>query len=162
MAQGRIFCLQDVNCNMKIAFYKGRKRLFNRLVSWWTRGPYSHAELVFSDGICASSSFMDKGVRFKQIELTPENWDILPLPTCFDEAKSRKWFEWNQGKQFDTFGMFGIALPFLKQSPGKYFCIESILTSLGFIGGWRIEPNACYTLIQRLQNLDIQVRDGIK
>ena len=31
---------------VKIAFYKGKSRLFNKVVSWWTRGPYSHTELV--------------------------------------------------------------------------------------------------------------------
>lgn len=30
----------------KVAFYKGRHRLFDRLVQWWTRGPYSHCELL--------------------------------------------------------------------------------------------------------------------
>ena len=59
---------------VKIAMYKGRKRVFNRLVSWWTRGPYSHTELVI-DGVCYSSSFLDKGVRKKAIELDPENTD---------------------------------------------------------------------------------------
>ena len=55
---------------MIIAFYRGRARLFNRLVCWWLRGPYSHCEALIDplpDGrwLCASSSYMDGGVRLK-------------------------------------------------------------------------------------------------
>ena len=62
---------------MQVAFYKGKKRLFNRLTAWWLRGLYSHCELVLgyeADGraICVASSFLDGGVRQKGLAtLTP-------------------------------------------------------------------------------------------
>ena len=38
----------------KAAFYKGTHPgvagIYNRLVRWWTRSPYSHVELIFFDG----------------------------------------------------------------------------------------------------------------
>lgn len=69
---------------MKAAFYKGRKRLFNRLTAWWLRGPYSHCELIVGTdlqgrSICASSSFMDGGVRIKAMHLDVEHWDLVEV-----------------------------------------------------------------------------------
>ena len=69
---------------MQAAFYKGRKRLFNRITSWWLRGTYSHCELVLetdSNGlaVCASSSALDGGVRIKHMRLDPAHWDLVPV-----------------------------------------------------------------------------------
>lgn len=45
---------------MIAAFYKstrpGWTGLYNRIIRWWERGDYSHCELIFSDGLAASSS----------------------------------------------------------------------------------------------------------
>jgi hypothetical protein len=67
---------------VKIALYKGKKTITDKLISWWDRGLYSHVELVFSDGLCASSSPRDGGVRMKPIEL----WVCVPRPTRQDEV----------------------------------------------------------------------------
>ena len=56
---------------MKAAFYKatrpGWQGIYSRAVRWIDRGPYSHAELVFSDGLSASASYIDGGVRLKRM-----------------------------------------------------------------------------------------------
>ena len=55
---------------MQIAFYKAKFGNFtDKIVSAFTFSPYSHCEMVFSDGICASASLRDGGVRFKYINL---------------------------------------------------------------------------------------------
>lgn len=45
---------------MKAAFYKatrpGLQGIYSRAVRWIDRGPYSHSEPVFSDGLSASAS----------------------------------------------------------------------------------------------------------
>lgn len=71
---------------VQLALYKGKGQIGNRLICWWTRSIYSHCELVV-DGVCYSSSVMDKGVRKKQvgngpdqIDLRPEHWDLVQLP----------------------------------------------------------------------------------
>jgi hypothetical protein len=68
---------------MKVALYKGKRGgfagAFDASVRWWTRGPYSHVELVFSDGMSASASARDGGVRFKRIDFKPEHWDFIDL-----------------------------------------------------------------------------------
>ena len=32
--------------NIKIAFYKGQGNWLNKIIRWWTKSPYSHAELI--------------------------------------------------------------------------------------------------------------------
>ena len=53
---------------MRTAFYKGTRPgwqgIYSRAVRVIDRGPYSHCELVFSDGLSASASYIDGGVRF--------------------------------------------------------------------------------------------------
>ena len=76
---------------MKVALYKGKRGgfagVFDAAVRWWTRGAYSHVELVFSDGMAASSSTRDGGVRFKRIDFKPEHWDFIELKV--DEEQLR-------------------------------------------------------------------------
>ena len=76
---------------MRLASYTGTRSglsgLFNRLVRWWLHGPYSHTELVFSDGMCASCSWLDGGARLKRIKITADRWDVVQLDG--DEAAAR-------------------------------------------------------------------------
>ena len=76
---------------MKVALYKGKRGgfagAFDAAVRWWTRGAYSHVELVFSDGMAASSSTRDGGVRFKRIDFKPDQWDFVELKV--DEEQLR-------------------------------------------------------------------------
>ena len=34
---------------IKIAFYAGEGNYINRIIKWWTKSPYSHAELIMPD-----------------------------------------------------------------------------------------------------------------
>ena len=34
---------------ISVAFYKGKGNWKNRVIRWWTKSPYSHAELVLDD-----------------------------------------------------------------------------------------------------------------
>lgn len=140
-----------------VAFYKGKKRIFNRLVSWWTKGPYSHCELVFcseftSSGagyFMGSSSFQDGGVRFKTINPSPENWDIIWLEASrevFDNAMG--WFVVNHGKKYDFAGLFGFILRPITGSKSKYFCSEAVAASLGIKESWRFDPNTLAAFLQ--------------
>lgn len=78
---------------MKLASYKatrtGLPGVFNRAVRWWLHGPYSHTELVFSDGASFSCSKMDGGPRFKQMVFDPEHWDFVPVPARYNEDAAR-------------------------------------------------------------------------
>lgn len=78
----------------QLALYKGKGKgkLGNAAIRWWTGSIYSHCELVV-DGWCYSSSVMDKGVRRKrvgggkdEISLREDHWDLIELPWADGEA----------------------------------------------------------------------------
>lgn len=133
---------------MKVAFYKNNSHLFNRLVAWWTKGPYSHVELVFDDNFCASSSNRDNGVRYKYIKFNPDNWDVFQL-NGFDEVYAQKFIAKNLGKKYDIKGLFGFVWAAAKDNPRKYFCSELVMGALGFPEPWRFSPNTCYAVLRR-------------
>ena len=106
---------------MHLAFYKGRKRLFDRLVQWYTKGPYSHCELVI-DGQCYSSSLRDGGVRPKQARLNPAHWMIVDCPTWPVEA-SIELLEKTNGAKYDLRGALATRLPG-GHDGSRWFCNE--------------------------------------
>lgn len=129
---------------MKIAFYRGRNRIFDKLVQWWTRSPYSHCELVLSyqlDGEaseCASSSKLDGGVRVKFIDLAPDRWDLVDLPLA-DEGAVRDWFQLHLGEDYDIKGLLGFVGP-IKGRNKKWFCSEACAAAIGYEDPWRYSP----------------------
>lgn len=135
---------------MKLAFYKGTRKglqgLYSRLARWVDSGPYSHCELIFSGGMSASASFIDGGVRFKQIEYKPEQWDVVELQG-FDEDKARQWFEDHEGEKYDLLGNLRFIFFFVKPSNNKWFCSEAIAEALGISESWRLGPNGLYILM---------------
>ena len=133
--------------DVKIAFYKGRRRAFNRLVSWWTRGPYSHTELVI-DGVSYSSSFTDGGVRAKVIEYDPEHWDVVDAPWVDAEA-ALAWFRAHEGRGYDLLGLVGFVLGPVEEDKARYFCSEAVATMAGFLETWRFHPNAFAAVVHR-------------
>ncbi len=117
---------------MYAAFYKGTRPgiqgYFNKICRWWLRGDFSHTELIFSDGLSASSSFIDGGVRLKQIDYDYERWVIYPV--IGDEQKARNFVNGLLGLRFDIVGLLGHALPHKPQSQNKWFCSELVLAAL--------------------------------
>ena len=137
---------------MKVAFYKGKDHVFNRLTSWWTRGPYSHTELLIEDKVhggyfCYSSSFMDGGVRMmKMKELNPDHWDIVDV-SDFDQEAAIEWFEAHLGLKYDLAGLFGFVFRALPDNRNKFFCSEAVAKALGFNETWRLDPNTFYAVL---------------
>lgn len=135
------------------AFYKGTRPglagIYNRLVRWIGRGPYSHCELIFSDGLAASSSWMDGGVRFKQIDFCPENWDFIDLPPEGEDA-ARQWFRDHRGQPYDLMGNIRFLCGVVRDSEGRWFCSEALGVALGIRGPWRNEPNGLADILRDL------------
>jgi hypothetical protein len=135
---------------MKVAFYKGRSRLFNKLICWYLRGNYSHCELVFgtnSDGIstCASSSFMDGGVRIKWMEMDPLHWDFVDVPG--DDVAAMRWLTEHEGEGYDVLGLLGFIWRRVSGDKRKWFCNEAVLAMLGKPEPWRFDPVTSYFLL---------------
>jgi hypothetical protein len=144
---------------VKLALYKGRRsenpkaKLFDRAVAWWTRGPYSHCEIVFEDtppqvAFCYSSSNRDGGVRCKAIDLTTGHWDVLDLDG-FDEDRAWGWFIEHHGAGYDFAGLFGFVLPWRTHDPRRWFCSEGCAAALGLPEPHNLSPNGLADLIRR-------------
>lgn len=139
---------------IQVAFYKGRKRLFNRLVSWWLKGQYSHCELVLktlSDGTsqCVSSSFMDGGVRIKHITLNPEHWDLVHVGGSV--AKAWSWAVDHEEDRYDLLGLLGFVWRRQEGEKHKWFCSEAVAAMLGYSEPWRFDPMNLYSAISKAE-----------
>lgn len=138
---------------MRVAFYRGTHPglpgIYNRLVRWFMHGPYSHCELVFSDGVSASSSYMDGGVRFKSISYSSTEWDFIDLPG-YDEDYARQWFDKNRGAKYDLMGNLGFVFRPITGEKGEWFCSESVAAALGIPESWRFDPNALHAALTHI------------
>ncbi len=111
---------------MKIALYKGTlpgwRGWISRLVRFADRGPYSHCEVVFSDGMCASASWLDGGVRFKKINFNPDHWDFIDIGSGWpSETLVRDWFEQRKGNRYDLPGSLGVVFRPFRQRQHRWF-----------------------------------------
>jgi hypothetical protein len=131
---------------MIVYFYKNKNRLFDRLVSWWTRGPYSHVEIQLKDGYSYSSSSRDGGVRKKVIDFNPDRWDAVHIQG--DETLVRRFFYENIHRKYDYWGLFGFVYP-TTDKPLRWFCSEIVAASLGYSEPWRFSPNDLYSILNR-------------
>lgn len=139
---------------MKIAFYKGKKRLNNKIISWWMNGKYSHAELILEDlkngaSWCVSSSSQDGGVRVKEIFLKPEHWDIVEVGG--DKGAALRWYLKHRNTKYDWFGLLGFIYRRYGGQKKKWFCSEAIMSMLGYEDAWRFEPNIMYAFFNKLK-----------
>ena len=125
----------------QVAFYKGRGRIFNRLVSWWLRGPYSHCELILAASptlaTCASSSYVDGGVRVKTMRLEPEHWHIVDVES---DALPEVWLQLHRGDGYDILGLLGFVWRRACGEQRKWFCSEAVAAMLGMPEPWRFDP----------------------
>lgn len=136
---------------MKAAFYKatrpGVQGLYSYAVRLVDHGPYSHCELVFSDGLSGSASFIDKGVRLKRIDYDSDHWDFVELPAGL-EVYARDWFEANQGAPYDLVGNLRFVLPLVNHSERGWFCSEALAAALRLQDPWRFGPNGLAALLR--------------
>jgi hypothetical protein len=135
---------------MQFAFYKGKGTLFDRLIRWWQRGPYSHVEALLVDngaGVfeCASSLPGD-GVRIASVKLVDGDWDFVDFPA--DTMAVRSWFEAHAGARYDWLGIFGFVLRPFGGEPKRYFCSEAIATALDIDEPFRFDPNALFDCLK--------------
>ncbi len=132
---------------LKVSFYVGTHAglpgVYNRGVRLVDRGPRSHCEMIFSDGKSASASWMDGGVRFKQIDYTSGKWEFLdiPDPTGEIERKARQWFIDHEGAKYDLWGNVRFVVGLVKDDGSAYFCSEAIAAALGMTDSFRYGPN---------------------
>ena len=120
---------------IKVAFYKGRGDLFNKIVRWWTKSPYSHTELILPDGVTwirigpFSSSKLSAITREKW---DVEQWDFVTLKVTEEQVTIiKEFFERTKGCRYDWWGMIlSHIVPFKIKQKGKWYCSEWIAYAL--------------------------------
>lgn len=145
---------------MKAAFYKGTRPglagIYNRLVRWWTKSPYSHVELIFYEGkrlngsLAASASNMDGGVRTKVIEFDPDRWDFIELPDSLED-RAWQWFCKHDGAPYDLVGNLQFVLAPIPHSQLRWFCSEAVAAALGIPDPWRYSPGTLASALTLLK-----------
>lgn len=130
---------------VNLAVYKGKGKLFNKFVRWWTGSDYSHCELVVG-AFCYSSSAMDGGVRVKQIDLEDGKWDLVEIPWVQD-SQIKDYFQKTKKHKYGYFGL--VVSQIFNSGRGQKdapFCSEWCASALGL-------PNASIYSPDRLLNL---------
>jgi len=123
---------------LRVAFRYNDPRIFARLVCWVRGGDSAHCEV--SDkwtGLshsCVSASFVDKGVRRKQLWLAPEKWRIYELELSPEVVAD--WYRKNAGKGYDILGLLGFLFRRVTGESNKYFCSEAGAAMLGYSNAW--------------------------
>lgn len=122
-----------------VASYKGKGKLFNRLIRWLDSTSYSHTEIALIDNfdgtwLCCSSSIMDKGVRFKAIDIHSGNWDLIEFEVSDEQYNSILDFCTQKviaKVKYDYFGMLGAGFIGLREHKKKDFCNEFVGKVMG-------------------------------
>lgn len=133
----------------KLALYKGKGRIGNTLIRWWTKSIYSHCELVVGS-VSYSSSLMDGGVRAKMIDFDDGNWDLIDLPDRFDglivayfastRGANYSWLDLIRSQIFNT----------ADDEPGAAFCSEWCAAALGLPYPTTFSPRTLGSLVPAL------------
>lgn len=131
---------------VKLAVYKGRGKIGNAFIRWWTGSQYSHCELVVGEW-CYSSSMMDKGVRRKKINLEEGKWDLVDLPWV-DEQSVLSYFKETDSFQYGWWGL--IISQFLnlnRKTNRAQFCSEWCANAILLPNSPSYSPFSLYKLI---------------
>jgi len=128
-----------------LAFYKGNSKnngkLYSKLIRWWTKGPYSHVEIIL-DGYMYSSSPRDGGVRRKKFKGKNDHWDFIEINNL-KEKNILEFYNQTKENKYDFFGILGFILPF-KDRTNEWFCSEWCSNALkisGYKKLWKLEPS---------------------
>lgn len=127
------------------AFYKAEGDIFDRLIRWWTCGPYSHVEMVIGSPVgettIISASPRDGGVREKRLVLDPEHWDLVE--TEGDAEAAAAFMRSQIGKKYDWLGILLCqVLPLNWHWSGGWFCSEICAAAIGLESPHTFHPSA--------------------
>lgn len=147
---------------MKIAFYKGKGTISDRVIRWWTTGDYSHVEITFSDGVSFSSSGRDKGTRFKKIDFNTDKWDMFQYVGYINDSHEsvlgtniRKWCEAQLGKKYNYRGLLQFVWGAAQSSEHKWYCSQICARALERIrlvsAPERVSPQSLFEIINKSQ-----------
>ena len=127
---------------IKIAFYKGKGNWKNKIIRWWTKSPYSHAELILPDGITwvSISPFLTSTVSARSAYEVKDlnDWDFISFDLSWREpVKEYQIKQLNNfigdtnGAKYDWLGMIlSQMMPYLIKHRDRWYCSEWIAHAL--------------------------------
>jgi len=124
---------------IRLAFYHGPGRLFDKLVRWFTRSKYSHVELCFTEDLAFSAdAWQTKRTRFIKANFNPAHWDyrdfVVNLPQwqqMYDAAVVIN------NRPYDYLGILSFVTRSSRQDQDKWFCSEVACYLLQHAGFFR-------------------------
>ncbi len=137
---------------IRIAFFKGDQHEWHhRFIRWWTRSPYSHAEIVLDDGetwVSISPFLFTRVAARVRTHVPPDEWDYLEFAVTTDELRALKDFiSETTGDGYDWTGMLlSQVLPFIVKGKGKWYCSSWIAHALSHAGIVRWKRLGIYEL----------------
>ncbi len=124
--------------NIRIAFYKGKGNWKNKIIRWWTKSPYSHAELVLPNGVTwvSISPLLTGKVSARSVYQVEnlKDWDFLSFELSWREpvrnyqlAQLHGFIAETDGCKYDWKGMIlSQMLPYLIKHRDRWYCSEWI------------------------------------
>ena len=118
-----------------IALYKGEGDLVNKIVRWWTKSEYSHAELVLNDKqtwIGISPFIKARLVQRKVHNYDPTKWDFYEIPVNQEQHNLiMDFYNLTKEAQYDWIGMLASQfLPCRIKHKSRWYCSEWISYAL--------------------------------
>jgi len=127
---------------IKVAFFKNGRGWIHKLIRWWTKSEFTHAELVLPDGKTwvGISPFLTSKVapRIKYAIADPDNWEYLVFKLSEREPVQEyqldqlyKFIDMTQGARYDWIGMvMSHFCPYLIKRRDRWYCSEWIAHAL--------------------------------
>jgi len=127
---------------IKVAFYKGEGNWKNKVIRWWTKSPYSHAELILPDGTTwvSISPMLTSTVSKRSIDTVKDlnEWDFLRFELSWREPvqdyqlrQLYNFIDETEGTKYDWLGMVVSQMcPYLIKHRDKWYCSEWIAHAL--------------------------------
>ncbi len=143
---------------IRVAFRYGDPRLFSRLVSLVQGGDSAHCEVAYywegDTYQCVSSSFVDDGLRKKEIPMPENKWRIYEVSgKTKDEVLA--YYIKHEGSKYDWLGLLGFVIRRVKGFSKRKFCSEVGAEILGLKDPWRYDlallESVCAHIGKRVQ-----------
>ena len=135
-----------------IAFYKATGTWIDRLICWWTKGPFSHCELVVN-GLSMTSSMRDGGVRGKRIDFSETSWTLIPVKWA-DTSFIQAYFMITLGEEYSVRSLILDQIINSQTTDEKAsFCSEWCATALQIPSPCIYSPNTLHKLVTMLNSI---------
>ncbi len=144
---------------MWVGFHEGDS-FFDTLIKWWTRGHFSHTELIFSDGdrhtsVPGRGTMWLPAIEMEAAGPAPrKGWTVIQIDA--DEGRVRAWCGEHVFDRYDWPGIFfSQVFPMKSQASTRYWCTEANVEALQYgdcplltrVDSRMMNPNKLYRMV---------------